>query len=325
MHSARSHHQLLQIIRFLTGLNEQFAAVKSQILLMDPLPTMNKIFSMVIQHERQLQLPIPHDEAQTLINVADSKRFGARNNAFKHGVRICTFCGKTNHTVENCFKKHGVPPHMQKQFQTSANNVATDGNNDGSSSHSFDIQSDNSPMTQGQFSALMDLLQKSSLGQSSRHASSSNQVIVGHPSTGNTYHCMHSSSNGSWIIDSGATDHICSSVKWFHSHKKIIPIFVRLPNGQCLVANHSGTIHFSPDFIVHNVLLLPEFSLNLLFISKLYESSNYNVNFLKSQCVIQDKLTLKMTGFAEQKDGLYYLTLRDNDSPTTHTHTHTHT
>lgn len=63
MRSARSHHQLLQIIRFLTSLNEQFVVVKSQILLMDHLPIMNKIFSMVIQHERQLQLPIPNDES----------------------------------------------------------------------------------------------------------------------------------------------------------------------------------------------------------------------------------------------------------------------
>lgn len=154
----------------------------------------------------------------------------------------------------------------------------------------------------------MDLIQKSSIGQSSGHVSS-NQVAVGYPLTGNTYHCMHSSSSGSWIIDSGATDHICSSVQWFHSYKKIIPITVRLPNGQCLVANHSGTIYFSPDFIVHNVLLIPEFSLNLLSVSKLCESSNYNVNFLKSQCVIHDKITMKMTGSAEQKDGLYYLTL----------------
>ncbi|XP_050890949.1 uncharacterized protein LOC127096421 [Lathyrus oleraceus] len=150
MRNARSHHRLLQIIRFLTGLNDQFVVVKSQILLMDPFPTMNKIFSMVIQHERQIQLPIPNDESQTLINVADSKRFGARNNAFKHGVRVFTFCGKTNHTVENCFKKHGVPPHMQKQFQNSANNVASDGNDDESSSHGADIKSDNSSMTQGQ-------------------------------------------------------------------------------------------------------------------------------------------------------------------------------
>lgn len=98
---------------------------------------------------------------------------------------------------------------------------------------------------------------------------------------------MHSSSNDSWIIDSGATDHICSYVKWFHSHKKIIPITVRLPNGQCLVANHSGTIHFSPDFIVHNVLLLPEFSLNLLSFQSCVNplitmsiSLNHNVSYM---------------------------------------------
>lgn len=295
MRSARSNHQLMQVIRFLTGLNDQFSVVKSQILLMDPLPNMNKIFSMVIQHERQLQLTIPNDESHTLINAVDSKKFVARNNPFKHGARVCTFCGKTNHTVENCFKKHGVPPHMQKQFQNSANNVASDGTDDGSLSNGADTKSDNSPMTQGQFNTLMDLIQKSGIGQSSGHASS-NQVVVGHLSTGNTSHYMHSSSHSSWIIDSGASDHICSSIKWFHSYKQIIPVNVRLPNGQCLTTSYSGTIHFSPEFIVYNVLLIPEFSLNLLSVSKLCESSNCNVNFINSQCVIQDKVTLKMTG-----------------------------
>jgi hypothetical protein len=256
----------MQVIRFLTGLNDQFSVVKSQILLMDPLPNMNKIFSMVIQHERQLQLTIPNDESHTLINALDSKKFVARNNSFKHGARVCTFCGKTNHTVENCFKKHGVPPHMQKQFQNSSNNVASDGTDDGSLSNGADTKSDNSPMTQGQFNTLMELIQKSGIGQSSGHASS-NQVVVGHLSTGNTSHCMHSSSHSSWIIDSGASDHICSSIKWFHSYKQIIPVNVRLPNGQCLTASYSGTIHFSPEFIVYNVLLIPEFSLNLLSVS----------------------------------------------------------
>lgn len=115
MHSARSNHQLLHIIRFLTGLNDQFDVVKSQILLMDHLPPINQIFSMVIQHERQTQLHIPHDESQSLINVADSRKFRSRN-AFKHGARVCILCGKTNHIVKSCFKKHDVPPHMQHQF-----------------------------------------------------------------------------------------------------------------------------------------------------------------------------------------------------------------
>ena len=35
-------------IRFLRGLSEQFSDVRSQIMLLDPLPSMNKIFSLVI-------------------------------------------------------------------------------------------------------------------------------------------------------------------------------------------------------------------------------------------------------------------------------------
>jgi hypothetical protein len=52
MRNARQNHALLYAIRFLTGLNENFAMVKSQILLMDPLPPMDKIFSRVLQRER---------------------------------------------------------------------------------------------------------------------------------------------------------------------------------------------------------------------------------------------------------------------------------
>ena len=41
-------------IQFLRGLNEQYSNVRSHVLLMDPLPTISKIFSFVAQQERQL-------------------------------------------------------------------------------------------------------------------------------------------------------------------------------------------------------------------------------------------------------------------------------
>lgn len=43
------------VIRFLRGLDEGYAGVRSQILLMDPFPQINQVFSMVIQHELQMQ------------------------------------------------------------------------------------------------------------------------------------------------------------------------------------------------------------------------------------------------------------------------------
>jgi hypothetical protein len=38
-----------QVIRFLKGLNEQYYAVRSQIMLMDPLPTISKVYSLLVQ------------------------------------------------------------------------------------------------------------------------------------------------------------------------------------------------------------------------------------------------------------------------------------
>ena len=49
----RNYQSNDHVIRFLKGLNDNFATVRSQIMLIDPLPSINKVFSMVLQHERQ--------------------------------------------------------------------------------------------------------------------------------------------------------------------------------------------------------------------------------------------------------------------------------
>ncbi|KAK2451363.1 hypothetical protein QL285_010424 [Trifolium repens] len=118
MRLARANHNLLCIIRFLTGLNDNFSMVKSQILLMDPLPPLNKVFSMVIQHERQGNFP-SSDDSKILLNAAKSKVNP------KVVARVCTYCGKDNHTIDNCFKKHGLPPHLRKS--SSAHNTSIEG------------------------------------------------------------------------------------------------------------------------------------------------------------------------------------------------------
>ena len=41
------------VMKFLMGLNESFSQVRTQILLMDPLPSINKVYSLMIQEEIQ--------------------------------------------------------------------------------------------------------------------------------------------------------------------------------------------------------------------------------------------------------------------------------
>jgi len=64
-----------------------------------------------------------------------------------------------------------------------------------------------------------------------------------------------------WIFDSGASDHICSSLDWFTHYKHTDPLNVTLPNGCTIVAQYAGTIEFSPHFVLKDALYLPDFSL----------------------------------------------------------------
>jgi hypothetical protein len=152
MRLAHSNHNLLYIIRFLTGLNDNFSMVKSQNLLMDPLPPLNKVFSMVIQPERQGNFP-SSDESKILLNAA---KFKANS---KVGARVCTFCGKDNHTVDNCYKKHGLPLHLRKS--SFANNTMIEGSSSSEVVASESISIGSSPITQDQAQQLITLLQNS--------------------------------------------------------------------------------------------------------------------------------------------------------------------
>ncbi|KAK4271923.1 hypothetical protein QN277_020544 [Acacia crassicarpa] len=54
----KKHIEQDYIIRFLKGLSDRFSLVKSQIMLIDPLPTINRVFALVQQQERELGYPV---------------------------------------------------------------------------------------------------------------------------------------------------------------------------------------------------------------------------------------------------------------------------
>ena len=118
----------------------------------------------------------------------------------------------------------------------------------------------------------------------------------------------HNFTLSSWIIDSGASDHICGNLKWFHSYNEIIPTHIKLPTSHFTIAKQSGTIKFSDDFIIHDVFYVPEFHFNLISVSKLTKFLSI-VIFDGFQCCIQDKKTKKMIGYGHKREELYYLNL----------------
>jgi hypothetical protein len=55
---------------------------------------------MVIQHENLNSLD--NNDDQTFVSVNFAKKAYGKNPSFKTD-KMCTHCGKNNHTIDNCF------------------------------------------------------------------------------------------------------------------------------------------------------------------------------------------------------------------------------
>nr|KYP67119.1 hypothetical protein KK1_013442 [Cajanus cajan] len=101
-----------QAMQFLRGLNEQYSNVRSHVLLMDPIPPISKIFSYVAQQERQLL------GSNFVANtVTKTTAINATASSF-----TCTHCGKSGHTENLCYRKHGFPSNHDNKSNRGASN-----------------------------------------------------------------------------------------------------------------------------------------------------------------------------------------------------------
>ena len=108
-------------------------------------------------------------------------------------------------------------------------------------------------------------------------------------------------SHNSWIVDSGATDHVCTVLSAFTSYKTIKPVLINLPNGQHVFANYSGTVVFTNKLYLFDVLYIPQFTCNLISASKLSLQLKCNLIFSPTHCLIQDNLSKEKIGLANAK------------------------
>ena len=107
-------HHREAIMQLLMGLNDSFSHIRGQILLMDPIPSVDKVYSLLVQDERQRSVGHsnngPFVESTAL--VAKTMNFGSGSKTFKKGKErpTCSHCGLLGHTVEKCYKIHGYLP-----------------------------------------------------------------------------------------------------------------------------------------------------------------------------------------------------------------------
>lgn len=81
-----------------------------------------------------------------------------------------------------------------------------------------------------------------------------------------------------WTLDSGTTYHICLSFSCFTSYHKINPVCIKLPNGNQVTANYSGSIFLNKNDR-NNDQYIPCFSFNLLSVAKLINNLSCVLTF----------------------------------------------
>ncbi|XP_075473859.1 uncharacterized protein LOC142504903 [Primulina tabacum] len=103
---------------FLMGLNDSFTHIRSQVLLLDPLPPISRVFSLVVQEERQRaignQSSMNASSRNMAFEIKNEKTHPHFNSQppsrFPKGRPFCTHCNIPGHAIENCYKIHGYPP-----------------------------------------------------------------------------------------------------------------------------------------------------------------------------------------------------------------------
>ncbi|KHN02723.1 hypothetical protein glysoja_015965, partial [Glycine soja] len=93
------------------GLNDQFSIVKSNVLMMDPLPVISKVFLYAMQQQRQ----ISNNDVLGSTSMINAANTNSSSSPFSCtycgglGNKICTHCGFTNYIVDECYRKHEYP------------------------------------------------------------------------------------------------------------------------------------------------------------------------------------------------------------------------
>lgn len=257
------HYQRDCLIQFLMGLHDSFSNVQDQIMLIDPLPPVTKVFSYIQQWERHQLITSATPSIDSVALVAQKFSSKPSNFAVKRDkpycshckivghtlaqcfnsgnveASLCTHCEMNGHTADRCYKLHSYSP-GHKLHKPCINVVAIESPDSTSSSES------NMALTKEQYNELIVLLHNWN-SPTSLFANHLQTIQSPHPYTSNnagTSCCLSSSFNSStpWIIDKGATNHTVCSPSFFTHITSSVSYFVKLPNGYFTPITHVGIV-----------------------------------------------------------------------------------
>lgn len=112
--SLLDHMQSNSVLTFLMRLNDSFVNVRGQIFLMDHFPSIDCVFALVSQDEKQRKIVAPLVLTKSPMACVVTAPQAKHNRCERP---TCSHCGVISHFQEKCFKLHGYPPSYNNNAQ----------------------------------------------------------------------------------------------------------------------------------------------------------------------------------------------------------------
>lgn len=112
-----------------------------------------------------------------------------------------------------------------------------------------------------------------------------------------------------WIVDSGANQHMTSSVSHLENVIDISDLNIKItqPNGNEAKINKIGNFKLNNNVTLFDVLVVPDFHVNLLSVHKIARDSKIFVGFDEYKCnLLQGSLPKRIVGTGSEQGGLYF-------------------
>ncbi|OIT22677.1 hypothetical protein A4A49_55757, partial [Nicotiana attenuata] len=215
------------------------------ILMVKPLPSVNQAYLLLMQDENQREIHVssqfPTDGASFMVKNQGPQSYqnpaashfpqqkngntsykGNLAHKGKKNTQMCSYCKMTNHTIDNCYRLVRFPA----DFKFTKNKRVQNPPKENSATVVEDTGEIHSNMAEGpqfsqklssdQFSQLVNLLNQLQTGQGASQEVNANSasgiLFTNSPSC---YSVSNSNLSNSWIIDSGATEHMCFNANTF--------------------------------------------------------------------------------------------------------------
>jgi len=317
-----------RLIQFLMGLNGSYTAVRGSILMMTPFPTISQAYSILVQEERQRQVKneqhFLNDNASFSVTTPKTTRI-SRKPEGRRSTLFCDHCKRPGHTMDRCYKIHGYPSKTQSRgrggynqsYNRKAYNTWIESTPQDAPANQLETQTAALPgLNPEQSKQLYQFLTNLTSNNTSKSGESEvNTANMAGILSSLSNVCSSSAicltcqlGNETWIIDSGASDHMSYDARFLHDLRLLdTPIYVSLLNGQKVQVTHYGTLQLNSRIQLQHVLLVPHFKYNLLSVKQLARQLHCDVVFSETLCTLQGPSLKRPVVVGKEAFGLYLL------------------